>query len=116
MPTTPKPLSIQDLSGAVRSAVAKIKVPPNSGPYLIINPGVLCGFILALEREQLREAEQIAASVAKQVSAHIGVTVAPIVQEAGGAVANEHAIKGIKPGHIIMGYRATPEQFVTFGF
>jgi hypothetical protein len=116
MAATQKPLSIQDLSGAVRSAVAKIKVPPNTGPYLIINPGILCGFILALEREQLREAEQIAASVAKQVSAHIGATVHPVVQEAGAQAATEHAIKGIKPGHIIMGYAPRPQDFITFGF
>jgi hypothetical protein len=116
MPTTPKPLSIQDLSGAVRSAVAKIKVPPNTGPYLYINPGILCGFILALEREQLGQANEIAASVAKQVSTHIGATVAPVVQEAGVQAATEHAIKGIKPGHIIMGYAPRPQDFITFGF
>ncbi|MEO6803230.1 MAG: hypothetical protein ABI197_08310 [Granulicella sp.] len=116
MATTPKPLSIQDLSGAVRSAVSKIKLPPNTHPYVIINPGILCGFILALEREQLGQAQEIAASVAKQVSAHIGATVAPVVQGEGVGASTEHVVKGLKPGHITMGYAPRPQDFITFGF
>lgn len=120
MASAPKTLTLQDLSGAVRLAVEKVKMPPHSGPYLIINPGIICGLIYAGKLTELREAEQIAATIAKQVSSHIGVTVAPVVQEVGAtaAVKGEHALaiaSGLKPGHIILGYRALPEQFVSFG-
>ncbi|HEY0263387.1 MAG TPA: hypothetical protein VGC07_02585 [Granulicella sp.] len=114
---TPKSLTVSDLSGAVRSAVAHVKLTTSS--YVVINPGVICGFYL---REALaaHEAEQIATSIAKQVAAHTGVPVAPVVhQVATGEVAAKEAhatTVGLKLNHLIMGYVPRPEEFITFGF
>jgi hypothetical protein len=115
MANAPKSLTLQDLSGAVRSAVANIKLPPNAGPYVIINPGIICGILLEKEFAELRQAEQVAATIAKQVSTHLGTPVAPIVQQAGAEAKTEHGASAIRPNHIIMGYRPEPETFISFG-
>ena len=108
MSTAPKSLSIQDLSGAVNKAVtaAKLKIPAASGPFAYINPGIICGIILY---ERLAEAQQLAASIAKQASELAGVTMAPVVQE--GAVGEQAAGIKLPPNHIICGFK--PE--LTFG-
>ena len=102
MSNRPKSISIQQLSGAVHSAVGRLKVkpPPVDGPWLIINPGIICGLIF---NGPIVEAEGVAASIAKELSGSAGVPLAPIVQQegaAGGALAAK-----IPPGHIICGFK-----------
>ncbi|WP_263382939.1 hypothetical protein [Granulicella arctica] len=111
MATAPKTLTLGDLSGAVRSAVAHLKLPSNTGPYVIINPGIICGILIAEELAELRQAEQIAATIAKQVSTHIGTPVAPVVQQ---ATAAAHGADAFRPNHIIMGYKPEPNTFISF--
>jgi hypothetical protein len=110
----PKSLSIQDLSGAVNKAVtaAKLKVPPASGPFAYINPPIICGIIWF---ERVPEAQQIATSIAKQVSEHVGVTMPPLVQEgAAGAQAAGGASTLLPPNHIICGFKPEPQFGVRF--
>jgi len=117
MASTPKSLSIQDLSGAVNKAVsaAKLKLPPASGPYAYINPGVICGVIIYEPVAQVPGAQQIAASIAKQMSELTGVTAAPVVQEGGaGAQAAAGSPKALPPHHVIMGFQAGPPFNVNF--
>jgi hypothetical protein len=112
---TPKSLSIQDLSGAVGKAVtaAKLKVPPASGPFAYINPGIICGLIIFEKLAQVGEAQQIAASIAKQASELTGVTMPPVVQEgAAGAQAVAGAV--FPPNHIICGFRPDPQFGIRF--
>jgi hypothetical protein len=114
---TPKSISIQDLSGAVHKAItdAKLKLPPPAGPFVSINPGFICGFILFENLPQITGAQQIASSIAKHVSEHSGVTVAPVVQEAGGgAQATGAASPALIPRHVILGYKADPTFNVHF--
>jgi hypothetical protein len=114
MPTAPKSLSIQDLSGAVNKAVSalKVKIPPASGPFAYINPGIICGLIVY---EKLAEAQQIAASIAKEASALAGVTMPPVVQ--GGAVGAPDTVTKpipLPPGHIICGFIPEPQFGIRF--
>jgi hypothetical protein len=114
---SPKTLSLQDLSGAVNKAVsaAKLKVPPVSGPYVYINPGIICGFIIFETLAQVGEAKQIAASIAKQASELTGVSMPPIVQEGvAGAQAVAGAPIGFPPNHIICGFKPEPQSSLRF--
>jgi hypothetical protein len=114
MATAPKSLSIQDLSGAVNKAVAaaKLKIPPASGPFAYINPGIICGIILYERLAQAGEAQQLAAAIAKQASELAGVTMAPVVQEGvAGAQASGTTPIPLPPNHIICGFKPEP----TFG-
>ena len=111
MATTPKSISIQDLSGAVHKAVSGVKLPPPAGPYVYINPGLICGFIYLESLAKITGAQQIASNVAKQVSEHLGVTVAPVVQE---SAAGAQAAGAALPPHVILGYKAGPEFNVHF--
>jgi hypothetical protein len=112
MATAPKSLSIQDLAGAVNKAVSAVKIPPASGPFAYINPGIICGIILYERLAQAAEAQQLAAAIAKQASAIAGVTMAPVVQEgAAGAQASGAAPSLLPPNHIICGFKPEP----TFG-
>jgi|HubBroStandDraft_6_1064221.scaffolds.fasta_scaffold2329431_2 hypothetical protein len=107
MATRPKSISIHELSSAVNKAVesVKIKPTPESGPWIYINPGVLCGLIY---NGPLVEANPIANSIAKQVSQHLGTTVAPVVQESG---VDAHVAKLALPHKpVILGYQH--ESFV----
>jgi len=112
-----KTLSLQDLSGAVNKAVsaAKLKVPPVSGPYVYINPGIICGFIIFETLAQVGEAKQIAASIAKQASELTGVNMPPVVQE---GVAGAQAVAGASavfpPNHIICGFKPEPQSSLRF--
>jgi hypothetical protein len=101
MATRPKSISIKDLSGAVHSALGKLKVKPlpEEGPWLIINPGIICGLIFVGPNV---EAEALASSIAKEVSANAGVTLTPVVQEAG-AVGQALALVPHRP--VILGYK-----------
>jgi len=117
MASTPKSISIQDLSGAVHKAVsvAKLKLPPTAGPYVCVNPGFIIGLIYFESLAQVPGAQQIASSIAKLVSEHTGVTVAPVVQEgsvAGGQVAA--AASPALPQHVILGYKHVPTFNVHF--
>jgi hypothetical protein len=115
MPSS-KTLSLQDLSGAVNKAVsaAKLKVPPVSGPYVYINPGIICGIIIFEKLAQLGEAQTIAASIAKQASELAGVNMPPVVQEgAAGAQATGGPI-GFPPNHIICGFKPEPQASLRF--
>jgi hypothetical protein len=114
MSTTPKSLSLQDLTSAVHSAVSKLKTKPpaTAGPYLYINPGIICGIIYVGRLDGIPEAQQIASTIAKQVSAHTGVTVAPIVEEAAARAATDHPSKLLPPGHVILGYKPSPESLI----
>ena len=117
MASTPKSISIQDLSGAVHKAVAaaKLKLPPTAGPFVSINPGLICGLIYFESLAQVTGAQQIASSIAKQVSEHSGVHVAPVVQEAGGgAQASGAAAPALIPHHVILGYKPDPNFNVHF--
>ena len=114
---SPKSLSIQDLSGAVNKAVsaAKLKVPPVAGPYAYINPGIICGLIIFEKLAQVGEAQQIAASIAKQASELAGVNMPPVVQEgAAGAPAVAGAPSVLLPNHIICGFKPEPQFGVRF--
>jgi hypothetical protein len=116
MATPSKSLSLQDLSGAVRSAVANLKAPPpaEAGPYAYINPSLICGIWYAGRLAQITDAHTIATAIAKQVSAHLGVTVAPVVQEAATEAVAEHGASLLPPHHVICGYRPVPESFLRF--
>jgi hypothetical protein len=114
MATAPKSLSIQDLTGAVNKAVAasKLKVPPAAGPFAYIHPPIICGFILFEELAQAGEAQQLAATIAKQASELAGVTMPPVVQQgAAGAQASGTTPIPLPPNHIICGFKPEP----TFG-
>ena len=111
MASTPKSISIHDLSGAVHKAVSGVKLPPAAGPYLYVNPGLICGLIYLENLAQITGAQQIASNIAKQVSEHIGVTVAPVVQE---GAAGGQAAPALIPHHVILGYKAGPEVNVRF--
>jgi|HubBroStandDraft_4_1064222.scaffolds.fasta_scaffold836562_1 hypothetical protein len=110
----PKSLSIQDLSSAVHRAVttAKLKLPPEEGPFAYINPSIICG--IWFER-QIPEIQQIADSIAKQVSEHVGVTMAPVVQ---GGAAGEQAAGGtspaLRPKNVLCGFKPGPNLAVHF--
>ena len=108
MATSPKSISIHELSGAVHKALAnaKVKIPPEDGPWLYIKPGVICGLVYV---GPIVEANAIASSIAKELSASVGTTLSPVVQEGG---AGELATAALRPGHIIMGYR--PDVQVRF--
>jgi hypothetical protein len=101
MATRPKSISIQQLSGAVQSALGRLKVKPQpeAGPWLCINPGIICGLIFD---GPIAEAEALASSIAKDVSANAGITLAPVVQQVG---AGGPALAAFPPGHVILGYR-----------
>lgn len=116
MASTPKSLSIQDLSGAVHKAVtaAKLKLPPPAGPFAYINPGLICGLIYFESLAQVTGAQQIAASIAKQVSDHTGVTVPPVVQEGSAGAQAAAAAPALPPHHVILGYKADPNVNVHF--
>jgi hypothetical protein len=116
MPSTPKSLSIQDLSGAVGKAVtaAKLKVPPASGPFAYINPGIICGFIIFENLAQVGGAQQIAASIAKQASELAGVTMPPVVQEGAVGAQAAGAKSVLPPHHIICGFIPDPEFGIRF--
>jgi hypothetical protein len=117
MATTPKSLSIHDLAGAVHKAVgeAKLKLPPQAGPFCYINPGIIIGLIYLEQLSAVPGAQQLAASIAKQVSDHTGVHVAPVVQEGtAGAQAAGGAATTLPPRHVILGYKAGPEVNVNF--
>jgi hypothetical protein len=113
---TPKSLSIHELSGAVGKAViaAKLKVPPASGPFAYINPGIICGLIIFEKLAQIGEAQQIAASIAKQASELAGVTMPPVVQE--GAIGAQAAgTTGLlPPNHVICGFKPMPQFGIRF--
>jgi hypothetical protein len=113
MATAPKSLSIQDLSGAVSKAVsaANLKIPPTSGPFAYINPAIICGFILYERLIQAGEAQQLAASIAKQASELAGVTMPPVVQEGAAGAQASGAATLLPPNHIICGFKPEP----TFG-
>ncbi len=116
MATAPKSLSIQELAGAVNKAVsaAKVKIPPASGPFAYINPGIICGLII-YERVALPiEAQQIAASIAKQASEIAGVTMPPIVQEGAGTQAAAGTNIPLPPHHIICGFKPDPQLGIRF--
>jgi hypothetical protein len=110
MATAPKSLSIQDLAGAVNKAVAAVKIPPASGPFAYINPGIICGIWLREALAKAGEAQQLAATIAREASALAGVTMAPVVQE-GAAGAQASGTIPLPPNHIICGFKPEP----TFG-
>jgi hypothetical protein len=103
MATRPKSISIQELSGAVSGALAKLKVKPSpeEGPWFFINPGIICGLIF---NGPVVEANGLAAAIATDVSAHAGVTVAPVVQQ-GAASAGAAVTEAFRPNHVICGYK-----------
>jgi hypothetical protein len=113
---TPKSLSIQDLSGAVGKAVstAKLKLPPVSGPFAYINPGIICGLIIFEELEKIGGAQQIAASIAKQASDHAGVSMPPVVQEGAIGAPSVAGTPNLLPRHVILGFKAGPDFNVHF--
>jgi hypothetical protein len=115
MPTAPKSISIQDLSGAVGKAVsaAKLKLPPLAGPFAYINPGIICGLIIFEEFEKLQGAQQLASTIAKHVSDQAGINLPPVVQN--GAV-GAPAVGGAPklPNHIICGFKHDPQFNVHF--
>jgi hypothetical protein len=116
MPSTPKSLSIQELSGAVGKAVtaAKLKVPPVSGPFAYINPGIICGLIIFEKLAQVGGAQQIAASIAKQASELAGVTMPPVVQD--GAIGTQAAGTPnlLPPNHVICVFKPEPQFGIRF--
>jgi hypothetical protein len=114
MAPTPKSISVKDLSGAVHTAVAglKMKPPPEAGPFVYINPGIICGLIYIGPLAEFTGAQQIAASIAGHVSKETGVPVAPIVQE--GVPGTPGAQKAFPLRHIIMGYKPDPNFNVRF--
>ena len=118
MASTPKSIAIKDLSGAVHNAVSalKLKPPPEAGPFVYINPGLICGLIYIGPLVEFTGAQQIAASVAQHVSNETGLKVDPVVQEAGpGASAAAGAPPSAFPvRHVIMGYKPVPETTVRF--
>jgi hypothetical protein len=113
---TPKSLSIQELSGAVGKAVsaAKLKLPPVTGPFAYINPGIICGLVIFEELAKINGAQQMAASIAKQASEHAGVNMPPVVQE--GAVGGPAgaAAPNVLPRHIILGFIPDPQFGIRF--
>ncbi|MGD0445292.1 MAG: hypothetical protein ABSA39_15255 [Edaphobacter sp.] len=116
MATAPKSLSIQDLSGAVHQAIAaaKLKIPPPAGPFVWINPAIICGFILYEKLLQAGEAQELAASIAKQASGLAGVTMAPVVQEGAAGAQASGATPHLAPNHIICGFKPGPDFAVRF--
>jgi hypothetical protein len=113
---SPKSLSMQDLSGAVHKAVsaANLKLPPAAGPYVYIHPPIICGIIYFESIEQ-KGAHELAATIAKQASEHLGTTVAPIVQHGAAQGAKEGGgAAALPPNHVILGYRPGPEFNVRF--
>jgi len=102
MSARPKSISIKQLSGAVESAVANLKVKPepDAGPWFYIRPGIICGL---LYEGSAIEAQALAAAIAKGVSAEAGVTLTPVVEEAG---ALETAQAAAIPGRpVLLGYK-----------
>jgi hypothetical protein len=101
MPTRPQSISIKDLSGAVNGALAKLKAKPTpeDGPWFYINPGIICGLIFV---GPAVEAQNLAASIAKDLSPLAGVSLAPVVQQAGAGAAAPGALP---PGHVICGFK-----------
>lgn len=103
MTTSPKSISIHELSSAVHKAVesVKIKPTPESGPWPYINPGVLVGLMY---NGPVVQAQAIADSIAKQVSQHLGVPVTPVVQEGGAGAQGAKAALPLQ--HVVLGYKA----------
>ena len=117
MASTPKSISLQDLSGAVHKAVsaANLKLPPAAGPFVYINPPIICGIIYFESIEQIKGAQELAANIAKQASVHLGTTVAPIIQQGAAQNAKEGGkADALLPNHVIMGYKPEPEFNVRF--
>lgn len=102
MSSRPKSISIKQLSGAVQSAVANLKVKPepDGGPWYYIRPGIICGLLFD---GSAAEAQALAASIAKGVSAEAGVTLAPVVEEVGAVEQTQTAATPGRP--VLLGYR-----------
>lgn len=101
MATRPKSISIKEFSGAVGGAVARLKIQPSpeNGPWFYINPGIVCGLIF---NGPIVEAQNLAATIAKDLSPLAGGTLAPIVEQAGAPGA---ASSLIPSGHVICGFK-----------
>jgi hypothetical protein len=101
MATRPKSISIKEFSGAVGGAVARLKIQPSpeNGPWFYINPGIICGLIF---NGPVVEAQNLAATIAKDLSPMAGGTLAPIVEQVGAGAA---AATLIPPGHVICGFK-----------
>lgn len=101
MATRPKSISIQELSGAVTGSLARLKVQPSpeNGPWFFINPGIICGLIF---NGPSVEAQNLAASIAKELSPLAGGPLAPVVQQ---AATGEAASALIPPNHVICGFK-----------
>jgi hypothetical protein len=102
MSNRPKSISIQQLSSAVQNALGKVKTPqpPENGPWLVINPGVICGLVFAGPSV---EAEALASSIAKEVSVHAGMPLSGLVQESS---AGPQAAAAIIHRPVVLGYKA----------
>ena len=104
MPTHPKSISINELSGAVNKALERLKIElsPDTGPWPWINPNppIINGL---LYRGPLAEANQLANAIAKEVTQVLGTPMTPVVQE--GAEATEAVRAALPPRHVILGLK-----------
>jgi hypothetical protein len=103
MATRPKSISIKEFSEAVGGAVARLKIQPSpeNGPWFYINPGIICGLIF---NGPIVEAQNLAATIAKDLSPMAGGPLAPIVEPAGAGTPGA-AAAFIPPGHVICGFK-----------
>jgi hypothetical protein len=93
-----------------------VKPPPEAGPYVYVQPGLICGLTYGGPLVELTGAQQVATSIAEHVSKETGITVAPFVEEGGaGAQARSKAVPSVLPiRHVVLGYKPVPEFSVKF--